>query len=93
MNLIAKLFPKRVSINVDFCTKNVDRFFKDEDERKLGKVLNQKGVHYKEYTCQSQCKVCKSSPYVMVNGKLITADDSTELIYKIEQFHQGMMKG
>ncbi|WP_456271160.1 DUF1450 domain-containing protein [Bacillus sp. AK031] len=85
MNLIAKLFPKKRSITVELCSKNLDRFLKEEDESRFGAVFNQNGVYYKEYKCQNHCKICKSSPYGMINGELITAEDCRELVSKIEQ--------
>jgi uncharacterized protein YuzB (UPF0349 family) len=83
---LKKLKTKEKKIKVDFCEKNLDRFLNDESYSKYNQFLNKKNVVYKEYECQSKCKECKRSPYVIVNGDFITAENSEELLEKLESY-------
>lgn len=80
MKLLNKLLSKQKKHTVEFCEKNLDRFLTDENFANYDRFLNSTNIQYKEYECQSRCKECKKSPYAMVNGEFITADDSQELL-------------
>ncbi|MEH6995231.1 DUF1450 domain-containing protein [Neobacillus drentensis] len=41
-------------------------------------------MEYKEYHCQSRCEECKISPYAIVNGEFIAAEDSAQLLEKLK---------
>jgi uncharacterized protein YuzB (UPF0349 family) len=48
--------------------------------------LGRKNVTYKEYECQSRCKECRMSPYAVVNGEYVVAEDSGELLKKMAEY-------
>lgn len=85
MSFLAKLFTKDKKLQIDFCEKNLDRFLKEEHFTEYEAFLNQKNVTYKEYQCQSKCEECKLSPYAIVNGEFIDANDVPELLDKLKQ--------
>ena len=85
MGFLTKLFAKEKKLQVEFCEKNLDRFLKKEHFADYQNFLNQKKVNYKEYECQSHCEKCKQSPYAIVNGDFIAADDMNQLLDKLKQ--------
>jgi uncharacterized protein YuzB (UPF0349 family) len=88
MNLLAKLFSKERKLKIDFCEKNLDRFITAEYFPEYEAFFNQKNITYKEYQCQSKCKECKLSPYAIVNGEFIAADDTGMLLEKLKQLQK-----
>ena len=88
MSFLAKLFTKNKKLQIDFCEKNLDSFLKEEHFSDFQIFLNQKNITYKEYQCQSKCKECKSSPYAIVNGEFVVANDVPELLDKLKQRQQ-----
>lgn len=84
MKLLTKLFSKEKKVTVEFCEKNLDRFLTEETFPKYNAFFQQKNVQYKEYECQSRCKECKQSPYALVNGEFVSADNSDELLVKLK---------
>ncbi|MDQ0268335.1 DUF1450 domain-containing protein [Cytobacillus purgationiresistens] len=86
MSLLKKLFSKEKQITIEFCEKNLDRFYSDEDFSVIGPFLQGKGVEYKQYECQSKCKYCKQSPYAIINGEFVQAESPSELLKKMKEF-------
>jgi uncharacterized protein YuzB (UPF0349 family) len=84
MNFITKIFTKEKKLKIDFCEKNLDRFLPEELQKDYSIFLGKKNIEYKEYHCQSRCEECKISPYAIVNGEFIAAEDSAELLKKIK---------
>lgn len=84
MKLLTKLFSKEKKVTVEFCEKNLDRFLTEETFPNYNAFFQQKNVQYKEYECQSRCKECKQSPYAIVNGEFVSADNSDELLAKLK---------
>ncbi|MBM4760795.1 DUF1450 domain-containing protein [Bacillus sp. B15-48] len=85
MSLLAKIFSKNKKLQVDFCERNLDRFLTAEQYPMYEAFFKQKNIVYKEYKCQSKCEQCEQSPYAIVNGEFIQADDSTALLRKLKQ--------
>jgi uncharacterized protein YuzB (UPF0349 family) len=88
MSLLKSLFSKNQKTKIEFCQKNLDRFYSEKDLEQFSVFLSNKKVENKEYDCQSYCKECKSSPYAIVNGKFISADSPMELIQFIKNQDQ-----
>lgn len=86
MKLLNKLFSKEKKLTIEFCEKNLDRFLTEENMPNYNKFLGQKNIQYKEYECQSRCKECKNSPYALVNGEFIAAEDSKKLLEKLKKY-------
>lgn len=84
MKLLNKLFSKEKKLTVEFCEKNLDRFLTEENFSNYNTFFNQKNVTYKEYQCQSKCKECRLSPYAIVNGEFVKAENSDELLEKLK---------
>jgi uncharacterized protein YuzB (UPF0349 family) len=91
MNFITKLFAKETKLKIDFCEKNLNRFLPEELQNEYGAFLGKKNIEFKEYQCQSRCEECKMSPYAIVNGEFIAADDSAQLLEKLKHF-EGVKK-
>lgn len=85
MKLINKLFSKQKQVTVEFCQRNLDEFLKEENFSEYNRFLNLKNINYKEYECQSKCKECKQSPYAVVDGDFIAAENSGELLAKLKE--------
>lgn len=85
MNFITKLFAKEKKLKIDFCEKNLDRFLSEDLQDEYSAFLSKKNIEFKEYHCQSRCEECKKSPYAIVNGEFIVADDSAHLLKKFKQ--------
>jgi uncharacterized protein YuzB (UPF0349 family) len=88
MSLLAKLFSKERKLQIDFCEKNLDRFVTADYFPEYEAFFNQKNITYKEYKCQSRCEECKLSPYAMVNGEFVAADDAGKLLVKLKQLQK-----
>jgi uncharacterized protein YuzB (UPF0349 family) len=84
VKLLNKLFSKEKQLTVEFCEKNLDRFLTEEDFSNYNTFFNQKNVTYKEYQCQSKCKECRLSPYAIVNGEFVKAENSDQLLEKLK---------
>ncbi|MFE8695902.1 DUF1450 domain-containing protein [Cytobacillus sp. FJAT-53684] len=89
---LTKIFSKTKKTQIDFCEKNLDRFLTDENSSNYNDFLNQKSIIFKEYSCQSKCELCKKSPYAMVNGEFVAADNSDELLEKLKQIATNNLK-
>ncbi|CAM3768164.1 DUF1450 domain-containing protein [Cytobacillus oceanisediminis] len=85
MKLINKLFSKQKQVTVEFCQRNLDAFLKEEDFSEYKRFLNLENINYKEYECQSKCKECKHSPYAVMDGDFIAAENSGELLAKLKE--------
>lgn len=85
LKIFRKFLKKEKIVNIDFCVKNLDRFLKDENFKSYESFMSQKNIRYKEYDCQSRCKECKKSPYAIVNGDFVAADNTSELLEKLKQ--------
>jgi uncharacterized protein YuzB (UPF0349 family) len=83
MNFITNLFKREKKLKIDFCEKNLDRFLTEDLQNDYSTFLSKKNIEYKEYHCQSRCEECKKSPYAIVNGEFITAEDSGQLLNKL----------
>ncbi|WP_258309438.1 DUF1450 domain-containing protein [Cytobacillus oceanisediminis] len=84
VKLINKLFSKQKPVNIEFCQRNLDEFLKEENFYDYNLFLNQKNINCKEYECQSKCKECKQTPYAVVDGDFIAADNPVELLAKLK---------
>jgi uncharacterized protein YuzB (UPF0349 family) len=91
LNFITKLFAKETKLKIDFCEKNLDRFLPEELQNDYSAFFGKKNIEYKEYKCQSRCEECEISPYAIVNGEFIAADDTAQLLEKLKQM-QGNKK-
>ncbi|EWG11263.1 DUF1450 domain-containing protein [Cytobacillus firmus] len=85
MKLINNLFSKHKTYSIEFCQRNLDEFLKEESLAEFNQFLSRKNINYKEYECQSKCKECRLSPYAVVDGKLIAAENSDELLIKLKE--------
>jgi uncharacterized protein YuzB (UPF0349 family) len=88
MNFITKLFTKEKELKIDFCEKNLDRFLTEDLQTDYNTFLSKKNIEYKEYHCQSRCEECKKSPYAIVNGEFIAAEDSGHLLKKLKYLQE-----
>ncbi|MEC1524849.1 DUF1450 domain-containing protein [Neobacillus niacini] len=88
MNFITKLFTKEKKLTIDFCEKNLDRFLSEDLQNEYSTFLSKKNIEYKEYHCQSRCEECKQSPYAIVNGVFIAAEDSEDLLKKLKHLQE-----
>jgi uncharacterized protein YuzB (UPF0349 family) len=70
---------------VEFCQKNLDRFLKEEDVPFYEEFFNNPTISYNEYQCQNKCGICKKHSYAMVNGQMILADSTKELLEKLKE--------
>jgi uncharacterized protein YuzB (UPF0349 family) len=86
MSLIKKLFPKQKKVKIEFCQRNLEQFLKEENYAAYNEFLSRKKVIYKEFECQSRCKECRMSPYAVVNGEFVEAEDSAELMKKMADY-------
>lgn len=86
MNMIQKLFSKKKKAKIEFCQRNLEQFLQEENYAAYNEFLDRKNVTYKEYECQSRCKECRMSPYAVVNGEYVTAEDSGELLKKMAEY-------
>ncbi|WP_423410272.1 DUF1450 domain-containing protein [Heyndrickxia sp. MSNUG] len=85
MNMIQRLFSKQNKLKIELCQKNIQQFLKEEDIEEYQKFFSQKNITLQEYECQSRCKECRISPYAIVNGEMIKAENSAELLDKMKQ--------
>ena len=86
MNMIQKLFSKQKKAKIEFCQRNLEQFLQEENYAAYNEFLSRKNVVYKEFECQSRCKECRMSPYAMVNGDFVTAENSDELLMKMAEY-------
>jgi uncharacterized protein YuzB (UPF0349 family) len=86
MNVIQKLFSKPKKAKIEFCQRNLEQFLQEENFAAYNEFLSSKSVSYKEFECQSRCKECRLSPYAIVNGDFVTAEDSDELLKKMAEY-------
>jgi uncharacterized protein YuzB (UPF0349 family) len=86
MNMIQKLFSKQKKAKIEFCQRNLEQFLQEENYAAYNEFLGRKNVTYKEYECQSRCKECRMSPYAVVNGEYVMAEDSGELLKKMAEY-------
>lgn len=84
--MIQKLFSKQKKVKIEFCQKNLQQFLKEEDIKGYQEFFGQKNVTLQEYECQSRCKECRESAYALVNGEMVMAEDSVELLNKMKQY-------
>ncbi|WP_028393663.1 DUF1450 domain-containing protein [Bacillus cihuensis] len=82
---ISNLFTKKTKINLEFCQTNLDRFLDEKQAEKYGDFLKNPRVSYKEYECLSECKLCKQSAYAKLNGTIVTANDSGDLLALLKE--------
>lgn len=88
MNFLTKIFAKEKKLKIDFCEKNLDRFLTEDLQNDYSTFLSKKNIEYKEYNCQSRCEECKISPYAIVNGEFIAAEDSVQLLKKLKHLER-----
>nr|WP_163103441.1 DUF1450 domain-containing protein [Peribacillus alkalitolerans] len=86
MFIIKNLLTRKKKIQIDFCETNLDRYLTKNNFLEFQSFLNQKHVQYNEYACQSRCKECQKSPYAIVDGKILVAESSTELLEKLKTY-------
>ncbi|KIY23401.1 MULTISPECIES: DUF1450 domain-containing protein [Mesobacillus] len=86
MSVLKKLFPKQKKVKIEFCQRNLEQFLREENYAVYNEFLNRTNVQYKEYECQSKCKECRMSPYAIVNGELVQAEDPVELVRKMKEY-------
>lgn len=92
MNMLKKLLSSKRKVRVEFCQKNLDRFLTEKNFAEYNAFSNQKEIIYREYECQSRCKECKQSPYALVDGQFIEAENSEELLKKLKDYSGGKKK-
>ncbi|KAA0547064.1 DUF1450 domain-containing protein [Bacillus sp. BGMRC 2118] len=85
MKILNKLLNKQKKTTIEFCQKNLDRFVAEENFTRYEEFLSSKHILYKEYECQSKCKECKQSPYAMVDGEMITANNDRKLLEAMKE--------
>lgn len=85
MNMIQRLFSKQKKIKIELCQKNLQQFLNEENMEEYQKFFSQKNITLQEYECQSRCKECRISPYAIVNGEMIKAGNSAELLDKMKK--------
>ncbi|MGG4267606.1 DUF1450 domain-containing protein [Peribacillus simplex] len=82
-NFLSKMFTKKGKLQIEFCQNNLDRFLNEQTVADYGKFLANPGIQYKEYECLSECKLCKQTPYAKVNGQIMNAKDSRDLLNQL----------
>ena len=87
--LLTKWFSKKKKVTVEFCQNNLDRFLDAESLKLFEAFFNQEKAASKEFKCISQCEICLERPYAKVEGKIIEADNSSELINKLKLLIKG----
>lgn len=88
MGLLTKLFGKEKKLHIDFCEKNLDRFLTADLFSAYEAFFQQKNIIYKEYQCQSKCEECKLTPYAIVNGEMVKAENSEALLTEIKSIQR-----
>jgi uncharacterized protein YuzB (UPF0349 family) len=83
--MFQKLFAKKKKVKIEFCQRNLQEFLSEEDYAAYQDFLAQKNVAVQEYECQSRCKECRMSPYAVINGEMIAAESSAELLEKMKE--------
>ncbi|KAA9020013.1 DUF1450 domain-containing protein [Niallia endozanthoxylica] len=83
--MLRKIFQKKKKFNIEFCERNLDQFLEEESFALFQAFFNKNQVTVKEYSCLSQCELCQESPYAKVNGEMIKAENSKELISKLKE--------
>ena len=85
--LMKRLFSKmaKKKQKVEFCQKNLYRFLKEEDVPYYEEFFKNPIISYNEYLCQSKCEICTKHPYAMVNGRIIIANSTQELLDKMRE--------
>lgn len=83
--LLSKIFSRKKKLKVEFCQNNLDRFVDKQSFPRYEEFLSSNRVEYKEYECLSECKTCKQLPYAKVDGQIITADTSSDLLEKLKE--------
>ncbi|WLR57456.1 DUF1450 domain-containing protein [Mesobacillus subterraneus] len=86
MNVIQKLFSKQKKVKIEFCQRNLEQFLQEESYAAYNDFLSRKNVIHNEFECQSRCKECSISPYAMVNGDFVSAENSDELLKKLAEY-------
>ncbi|MBO0997752.1 DUF1450 domain-containing protein [Bacillus sp. SD075] len=82
-NLLSKMFSKKAKIQIEFCQNNLDRFLNEQTGADYGQFLSDPRIQYKEYECLSECKLCMKTPYAKVNGRIISSEDSQDLLNQL----------
>ena len=80
---LKKVFTKNKKMKIQFCQNNLDRFFDNESLRLFEGYVKEHNVSTKEYECLSECELCKKKPYVKVNGEIISAENTKELLRRL----------
>jgi len=83
-SLLQKIFQKRKKVSIEFCERNLDQFLDEESMALFQEFFNEGQVTMKEYSCLSQCELCKENPYAKINGEIIKAENSKELIRQLK---------
>lgn len=86
MKIIDKLFSKQKKVKIELCQKNLQQYLQEEDYEEYQDFFAKKNIILQEYECQSRCKECRISPYAIVNGDMVQANDSAELLDKMKQY-------
>ncbi|WP_409302592.1 DUF1450 domain-containing protein [Peribacillus sp. SCS-155] len=84
MKSLLQIFSKKKKISIEFCQNNLDRFLDPSSFQEFQSFLGDTTLQYKEYTCMSECKLCKKSPYAKADGDLVTAETPAELLKKLK---------
>ncbi|MFF2500463.1 DUF1450 domain-containing protein [Peribacillus sp. NPDC058076] len=82
-NLLSKVFSKKAKNQIEFCQNNLDRFLNEQTVSDYGEFLANPRIHYKEYECLSECKLCQKTPYAKVNGQIMSGEDSHDLLNRL----------
>lgn len=84
-SLLKKVFTKKQKITIEFCQNNLDRFLEEETIPLFTNFFSKKNISMKEYTCLNECKLCKKKPFAKVNREMISAENSDQLLSKLNQ--------
>ncbi|MCQ6276526.1 DUF1450 domain-containing protein [Bacillus sp. V3B] len=82
--LLQKILKKDKKRKIEFCQNNLDKFIDKESIPLFQTFINSEHVSMKEYTCLSECELCAAKPYAKVNGEIVSAENSKELIDKLK---------
>ncbi|WP_084786672.1 DUF1450 domain-containing protein [Bacillus tuaregi] len=89
ISMLQKIFQRRKKVHIEFCQRNLDQFLDEESMLLFQAFFYDDKVTVKEFTCLSECELCKESPYAKVNGEIITASHSKELINRLKAMVDG----
>jgi uncharacterized protein YuzB (UPF0349 family) len=67
-------------VKLEFCQNNLERFLDEGSFRQFEDFFQKEKITMKEYKCLSHCELCIDKPYAKLNGEIIQADTTIELL-------------